>query len=100
MCNEDDEEFFQTIKTQLSAECAGFHEMLESHDNLGGVIIGVKVIHALIKHRVNFLIDPSMLCPFLFILNKTFVSCISISLSLFKKKKKEISLLLLIIHFM
>lgn len=59
MCNEDDEEFFETIKTQLSVECAGFHEMLESVDNLGGVIIGVKVIHALIKHRVNFLIDPS-----------------------------------------
>jgi hypothetical protein len=60
MCNEDDEEFFETIKTQLSVECAGFHEMLESEDNLGGVIIGVKVIHALIKHRVNFLIDPSI----------------------------------------
>jgi len=60
MCNEDDEEFFETIKTQLSVECAGFHEMLESTDNLGGVIIGVKVIHALIKHRVNFLIDPSI----------------------------------------
>lgn len=65
MCNEDDEEFFETIKTQLSVECAGFHEMLESVDNLGGVIIGVKVIHALIKHRVNFLIDPSKFFYFL-----------------------------------
>lgn len=60
MLNEDDAEFFETIRTQLSVVCSGFHKMLDSKDDLGGVIIGVKVIHALIKHKVHSLIDNSI----------------------------------------
>jgi hypothetical protein len=58
MQNEEDEAFFSTIKSHLVDECSGFHQMLESKENISGVIIGVKLVHVLIKHRVYFLLHP------------------------------------------
>lgn len=56
MANQDDTEFFEAIKNSLLQECLIFDSMLESEDLLD-VIVGVKYIHALIKHKATFLLN-------------------------------------------
>lgn len=56
MMNQNDAEFFETIKNSLTQECQIFNSMLDSSDLLE-VITGVKFTHALIKHKAIFLLN-------------------------------------------
>jgi hypothetical protein len=59
MANKEDEEFFSKVSGHFKQEQEVFSQMLKS-DSLGEVLVGVKFMHALIKHRVLFLLGDGM----------------------------------------
>lgn len=60
MANKEDEEFFGKVSEHFRQEREVFSQMLKS-DSLGEVLVGVKFMHALIKHRALFLLGDGVM---------------------------------------